>query len=742
MSAALPSDEVALDFQDSLQDLQNNNRYEISNLTIIAKENTEQAQAISQVLEKHIRTVRLDRIFDELCFGLLLQFPFSITILHDRTRLTLHPQTAPTRKLPALYVLDSIVKNVGSPYTIYLSRNLFSTFMDAYTLVGNEVRKNMDAMLKTWKEPVPGSSDPTPVFGPETTRPIENALIKFRTVAVQQQQQQSRGRGTPLGLPQRPISSTFRNTPTPPQNGSRYPPPPGQYVHQNGYPSQQVSSDKRKWIPNEPSTKKLQPTPQPFPPTLPPDTIRSLSALLRPQEPDSNKLKADIEGLIVSFRAEFARSPFDTNVQSKLKALLDLQALVNTQTLPPQAMDAIKAQVSALQATQARSTPVLGNASFMPPQSAPQWQAPTPVAQTPFQPPPLAQAAQTYAPPPSVQPAVPAIPNFAPGVLEQLLKSTASAQNPGTPTLPAALPNLQHLPILPPAPSPRPAAATPAPAPPAGNALLDALRAAGLMQGAAPNATPTPAPAAGPAPTLLQQLQGLVGPTPARTVLPASGVRISLSAPNLKTFRPELIHSLYEAQPNQCTTCGRRFLATEDGRAKKARHLDWHFRTNQRIADAVHKGQNRSWYLDEMEWIQLRDIDTSSAAADADDASPSGAGAAKNAKQKSVRDNYIPAPTGAAAVQNAACPICQEKFETVWHEEAQEWVWMDATRVGGRIYHASCHDEVSKASIVPAGFVLGQDRARSQTPESVLGKRKAEGDLAGLKAKLKREVVA
>jgi pre-mRNA cleavage complex 2 protein Pcf11 len=51
------ADEVALDFQDSLQDLQINNRYEISNLTIIAKENTEYAQAISAVLEKHIKTV-------------------------------------------------------------------------------------------------------------------------------------------------------------------------------------------------------------------------------------------------------------------------------------------------------------------------------------------------------------------------------------------------------------------------------------------------------------------------------------------------------------------------------------------------------------------------------------------------------------------------------------------------------------------------------------------------------------
>ena len=52
------SAEVAADFEDSLKDLQINNRYEISNLTIIAKENTEHAQAISRALENHIKTVR------------------------------------------------------------------------------------------------------------------------------------------------------------------------------------------------------------------------------------------------------------------------------------------------------------------------------------------------------------------------------------------------------------------------------------------------------------------------------------------------------------------------------------------------------------------------------------------------------------------------------------------------------------------------------------------------------------
>ena len=57
MSAGLPSDEVAEDYKTSLEDLVINSRYEISNLTVIAKENTEHAMAISRVLENHIKSV-------------------------------------------------------------------------------------------------------------------------------------------------------------------------------------------------------------------------------------------------------------------------------------------------------------------------------------------------------------------------------------------------------------------------------------------------------------------------------------------------------------------------------------------------------------------------------------------------------------------------------------------------------------------------------------------------------------
>lgn len=155
-------------------------------------------------------------------------------------------QTLPDQKLPALYVLDSVVKNVGTPYTLFLGRNLYGIFMSAYSAVSNTVRRKLDEMLKTWKEPVPGSLDPRPVFPGDIIRPIENALIKARTAAVQQQQQQQvqtqreMMRTRPMATP----NPHWRGTPTPPQtNGQYYPPPPQSFAQHNGPSAQyQVAS--------------------------------------------------------------------------------------------------------------------------------------------------------------------------------------------------------------------------------------------------------------------------------------------------------------------------------------------------------------------------------------------------------------------------------------------------------------------------------------------------------------------
>ena len=127
---------------------------------------------------------------------------------------------------------------MGTPYTIILGRNLYTTFMNAYSLVSIQVRRKLDEMLKTWKEPVPGSLDTKPVFPPETIKPIESALLKARTAALQQQQQyQNRAQQEMMrGRPQATPNTQWRHTPTPPQaHGVYYPPP------QQGYPQAQRS---------------------------------------------------------------------------------------------------------------------------------------------------------------------------------------------------------------------------------------------------------------------------------------------------------------------------------------------------------------------------------------------------------------------------------------------------------------------------------------------------------------------
>jgi pre-mRNA cleavage complex 2 protein Pcf11 len=126
-------------------------------------------------------------------------------------------------------VLDSIVKNVGTPYTLYFGKNLFKTFMEAYAVAQPDVRRRMEEMLKTWKQPVAGSLDTRPVFNPELVRPIENALMKFKQATMPQGQ-----------LPGRPRSAVplARDTPTPPAGRPFGMPPGGQaYGQPNGHPA-------------------------------------------------------------------------------------------------------------------------------------------------------------------------------------------------------------------------------------------------------------------------------------------------------------------------------------------------------------------------------------------------------------------------------------------------------------------------------------------------------------------------
>jgi pre-mRNA cleavage complex 2 protein Pcf11 len=96
--------------------------------------------------------------------------------------------------------------------------------------------------------------------------------------------------------------------------------------------------------------------------------------------------------------------------------------------------------------------------------------------------------------------------------------------------------------------------------------------------------------------------------------------------------------------------------------------------------------------------------------------------AAKAAEE--ARPTYITAPNAGSGINNV-CPICQERFENKWLDEAQEWVWLDAVLVKGRAYHWSCHKEATR----------DREGTPGPTEGTVLGKRKAETGLASPKVR-------
>ncbi|KAI2210215.1 mRNA 3' end processing factor [Ophidiomyces ophidiicola] len=647
--SGLASDEVAEDYKNSLEDLMTNDKFQISNLTVIAKENTEHAMAISRVLENHIRT------------------------------------TPPAQKLPALYVVDSVVKNVGTPYTLFLGRNLYQTFMNAYTLVDSQTRKKLDEMLKTWKEPVPGSLDPRPVFPVELTRSIENALIKARTAALQQQQarQHQEFRGRNLGVATPPV---WMRTSTPPQSAAPYAAGQAQTNgHSDPYKGRYAQSSPPQYPLNHQTSYRQQ------------DTV------------DLGSLHRDIDSLILSARNDFANKPLDASVQQRLKALLDLQSILQQQELPQEQLKLIRNQVSKLSTT-APTTFSIPPGLPIPPISTPS--APTP-------PPTLTG----HTPQPNLQ----ALLN--PSTLADLIKATANPQNrTPPPPLPQTYPQVSA------------AASATSATTVSENPLIASLRARGLLP-LVPGASVQQS-----SPGFPFILPGQNGYTPSATPqLPLTGqsnikISVQMTSASIRVPRPNLIFRLYEEKPNRCGTCGRRFAANDEGKEKKARHLDWHFKTNQRMNEASKRGQSRSWYVDERDWIESREFDDDVGLGDATTAS-SKPMTEEEASKKAPQQRWIRAPND-AALRNTPCPICQEQFESTWSEEAQDWIWRDAVKVGNRVYHASCYSEITKngavagtaaRSVTPVG--------RTGTPDSVLGKRKAEDDSPGSNIRIKTEPV-
>jgi pre-mRNA cleavage complex 2 protein Pcf11 len=54
-----------------------------------------------------------------------------------------------------------------------------------------------------------------------------------------------------------------------------------------------------------------------------------------------------------------------------------------------------------------------------------------------------------------------------------------------------------------------------------------------------------------------------------------------------------------------------------------------------------------------------------------------------------------------------------DPFQSLWNDKTQQFVWMDAKKVDGRYFHASCWEEVN-----------GKKKGTNRAGTPILGKRK------------------
>jgi pre-mRNA cleavage complex 2 protein Pcf11 len=381
------------------------------------------------------------------------------------------------------------------------------------------------------------------------------------------------------------------------------------------------------------------------------------------------KLHEDIDDLTIDAKIECSTSPMDQGAQKKLASLQSLKDILDNNAISEADLVAIRDSV--MQQMAKKMAP----------------HRPTPPIPQPYHNPypgsqhyPVQQPVQ-HQPPQSTTPSLINSTNLA-----ELLRATANRGHQQN----GSIPSIQFPQGNPYTSTPPMQNATPAP-PAAENPLLAQLRASGLLTGLStpPNGSAGITPTAG---------------TPSHYEPP-----VQFTTSSIRTSRPGLLQAFLSRNPNQCSTCGRRFASDEIGTEKKARHLDWHFKTKNRMLEAERRGVSRSWYVDEREWIASREVD--------DDQEVEGVNRKGNGNgDAKVEVDWVRAPTDSGV----RCPIDQEGWKSEWSEELQEFVWRDAVMVGGRYYHMSCYRDLMRAQ--------AQTRERVGTPDSVLGKRGREDD--------------
>ncbi|XP_016845564.2 uncharacterized protein LOC100121739 isoform X3 [Nasonia vitripennis] len=113
------SDEIVKEYNSSLMDLTINSKPLINMLTLLAEDYIDHANAIVEAIEAH-----LQKVSSEI-------------------------------KLPVLYLIDSIVKNVNRAYLGLFTKNIVNTFCSVFEKVDENTRASMWKLRQTWSEVFP-----------------------------------------------------------------------------------------------------------------------------------------------------------------------------------------------------------------------------------------------------------------------------------------------------------------------------------------------------------------------------------------------------------------------------------------------------------------------------------------------------------------------------------------------------------------------------------------------------------
>lgn len=278
-------------------------------------------------------------------------------------------------------------------------------------------------------------------------------------------------------------------------------------------------------------------------------------------------------------------------------------------------------------------------------------------------------------------------------------------------------PNAAPYPSQPPAFSPQSSTtpAPPAPAPVDISALLSNLVKAGVVTtGAAPTAVGSSSqeqskPSIGSDRDSARQYRQAILQQP-----------VKLNSLDILKTRSPAVFFLYDQLPLQCKQCSMRFADTPTGKKERDEHIDAHFEQARRGTQNVGRGHSRNWFINVEDWVQNPSNLKGKGRADGVRTGTKPLSAEEAAKRTAeLKAQYVVIPPGSEA-QVMSCPICKEKIKTEFLEDDEEWVWRNATKKDGKVYHATCHAEaaVSTSTLVTRLKTGLNSRSRSTTPET------------------------